>query len=85
MSETAITKVFMTGRSQAVRLPKQFRFPGKEVRISRTERGVLLEPIYPNAEELRAAIRKITGGVWNMEIPEDIPLAPEDIFGDGGK
>ena len=28
-------KVFMTGRSQAVRLPKEFRFKGKEVYIRR--------------------------------------------------
>jgi antitoxin VapB len=37
-------KLFQTGRSQAVRLPKEFRFEGKEVRISRVGRGVLLEP-----------------------------------------
>ena len=28
-------KVFMNGRSQAVRIPAQFRFPGKEVYIRR--------------------------------------------------
>ena len=28
-------KVFMTGRSQAVRLPKEFRFEGTEVEIFR--------------------------------------------------
>ncbi len=33
MSETA--KIFITGRSQAVRLPVQFRFEGKEVYIRR--------------------------------------------------
>ena len=38
-------KLFQNGRSQAVRLPKEFRFEGKEVRIRRTRTGVLLEPI----------------------------------------
>ena len=33
MSVTA--KIFISGRSQAVRLPKEFRFEGKEVFISR--------------------------------------------------
>lgn len=33
MSDTA--KIFITGRSQAVRLPVQFRFEGKEVYIRR--------------------------------------------------
>jgi antitoxin VapB len=38
-------KLFMNGRSQAVRLPKEFRFEGKEVRIRRHGEGVLLEPV----------------------------------------
>ena len=42
---TATAKLFKSGRSQAVRLPKEFRFEGKEVRISRHGRGVLLEPV----------------------------------------
>jgi antitoxin VapB len=38
-------KLFKSGRSQAVRLPKEFRFEGKEVRVSRVGEGVLLEPV----------------------------------------
>ena len=41
--ETA--KVFWSGRSQAVRLPKDFRFDTTEVRIRRRGRAVILEPI----------------------------------------
>lgn len=41
--ETA--KVFWSGRSQAVRLPKAFRFEGEEVRIRRHGAAVILEPI----------------------------------------
>ncbi len=41
--ETA--KVFWTGRSQAVRLPKEFRFEGHEVRIRRHGNAVILEPL----------------------------------------
>ena len=49
MAETKRTraKLFMNGRSQAVRLPKEFRFEGKEVGIRRVADGVLLEPIGP--------------------------------------
>jgi antitoxin VapB len=43
MMDTA--KIFWTGRSQAVRLPKEYRFDGKEVRIRRHGSGVILEPI----------------------------------------
>jgi antitoxin VapB len=38
-------KIFWSGRSQAVRLPKDFRFPGKEVRIRRHANAVILEPV----------------------------------------
>ena len=38
-------KLFWTGRSQAVRLPKEFRFEGDEVRIRREGQAVVLEPI----------------------------------------
>jgi antitoxin VapB len=52
--EQARAKIFMHGRSQAVRLPKDFRLPGKEVRVTRTGRGLLLEPIAETDEERRA-------------------------------
>jgi antitoxin VapB len=38
-------KIFWNGRSQAVRLPKEFRFEGKEVSIRRDGQAVILEPI----------------------------------------
>jgi antitoxin VapB len=39
------TTLFSNGRSQAVRLPKHLRLPGKEVTIRRLGAGVLIEPI----------------------------------------
>jgi antitoxin VapB len=45
MLKTGVAKLFRNGRSQAVRLPREFRFEGDRVRISRTEQGVLLEPL----------------------------------------
>jgi antitoxin VapB len=43
MSTTA--KLFKHGRSQAVRLPKEFRFEGTEVRVSKVGDKVILEPL----------------------------------------
>ncbi len=37
-------KVFTTGRSQAVRLPKEFRFEGNEVYVSKEGESVILSP-----------------------------------------
>lgn len=39
---TLISRVFMNGNSQAVRIPQEFRLEGKRVQISRTEQGDLL-------------------------------------------
>ncbi|HUB85707.1 MAG TPA: type II toxin-antitoxin system VapB family antitoxin [Rhizomicrobium sp.] len=41
----AKAKIFWSGRSQAVRLPKAFRFPGEEVTITRRGSAVVLEPV----------------------------------------
>jgi antitoxin VapB len=38
-------KLFWNGRSQAVRLPKGFRFRGDEVEIRKEGRKVVLEPL----------------------------------------
>jgi antitoxin VapB len=37
--------VFWTGRSQAIRLPKEFRFEGDTVLVHREGSAVILEPI----------------------------------------
>jgi antitoxin VapB len=69
MSEDATAKIFMHGRSQAVRLPKEFRLPGKEVRVRRFGRGVLLEPV---GEPFDMA-------AWWAKLDEyrDVPFMPE--------
>lgn len=41
----AIARLFKNGRSQAVRLPKEFRFEGDRVRIRKEGTRVVLEPI----------------------------------------
>lgn len=42
--EVAEAKVFMTGRSQAVRLPKEYRVSGDSVYVKRLGNGILLLP-----------------------------------------
>ena len=45
MPDPTTAKVFMSGRSQAVRLPKAFRFKTDTVRIRAEGSAVILEPI----------------------------------------
>jgi antitoxin VapB len=44
MAKTGVARLFRNGRSQAVRLPQEFRFEGDRVRVRRVPGGVLLEP-----------------------------------------
>lgn len=41
-------KLFWTGNSQAIRLPKAFRFIGESVRIHKQGNKVIIEPITQN-------------------------------------
>jgi antitoxin VapB len=68
----SIAKVFQNGRSQAVRLPKEFRFKGNEVKISKKGDMVILEPLGRS---------KWPEGFWDVfpvdsdfKIPEALPL-----------
>ena len=45
MGKEDTAALFMTGGSQAVRLPKEYRFEGSAVRIRREGRAVVLEPL----------------------------------------
>jgi antitoxin VapB len=42
---TKRAKVFWTGRSQAVRLPKEFRFSTETVSVRRDGKAIILEPL----------------------------------------
>jgi antitoxin VapB len=46
-------KVFMSGRSQAVRIPAEFRFTAKEVFIRRTPAGDILLSPKPEKKSLK--------------------------------
>ena len=58
--ETA--KLFQSGNSQAVRLPKAFRIPGNEVKRFKNGNQVILEPIETTWDSLFDSLR---------EFPED--------------
>jgi antitoxin VapB len=62
MAKTGTAKLFRNGRSQAVRLPREFRFEGEEVRIRRVAEGVLLEPIIPDASKWFAELDRASAG-----------------------
>lgn len=73
-------KVFMSGRSQAVRLPKEFRLACKEVRITRTKEGLLLQPVR-SPQEVLDEIDRISDRSGPFELERNQPATPiEDLF-----
>ncbi len=74
MSETGIAKLFMHGRSQAVRLPKAFRLPGDRVRVRRTQEGVLLQPMFVNVDAWFDELDRMREG--QTFLPEGRPEGP---------
>lgn len=79
-SQTA--KLFMHGRSQAVRLPKEFRFDGNEVRVSRIGEKVILEPLEKPVFDVKAW-RAHLDSYLDTPFPEpeqETPISPDDTI-----
>ena len=84
MSETGTAKLFMHGRSQAVRLPKEFRLPGTQVRVRKVGNGVLLEPMGRTADEIRAIsaeLDRLNDGPFMPDGREQPPMPPDSDIG----
>jgi antitoxin VapB len=82
VGETKTAKLFTHGRSQAVRLPKEFRLPGKEARLSRVGHRVILEPIARSPEDVAAVFAEIDRLLAGEPFPElqaadDPPVAAD--------
>jgi antitoxin VapB len=57
-------KLFSSGRSQAVRLPKEYRFEGTEVFVKHFGSGVLLLPKAEGWRLLEEALEEFEPGFW---------------------
>jgi len=78
----ATAKLFQHGRSQAVRLPKEFRLPGTEVRVSKVGDKVILEPLETppfDVEAWRKRLEALGAKQFLPEgLPDDPPLLPDE-------
>ena len=76
-------KLFKTGRSQAVRLPKEYRFEGDEVYIKRVGAAVVLLPKKKTWDDVFRALDMFEpGGVPDREQPQEQQHRPslESLF-----
>lgn len=78
----AKAKLFMHGRSQAVRLPKEFRFHGSEVRVSRQGEKVILEPIEKTPFDVKAWRGRLDAYIDTPfpDIDAHPPLTPDETI-----
>src|SRR5579885_1636455 len=73
-------KLFMHGRSQAVRLPKEFRLPGKEARVSKVGDKIILETMEKapfDVDAWFARLDALGGAYFFPEGPPEDPSVPD--------
>jgi len=76
MTQTA--KIFTTGRSQAVRLPKAFRFEGKEVFIRKEGNKVILSEKPDSWDDFFNSDEQVTKDFMAERV--DLPLQKRELF-----
>jgi antitoxin VapB len=79
---TTTAKLFKNGRSQAVRLPREFRFEGDSVRVRRAGRGVLLEPMVTKVSDWFAELDQLAAGPFMPTGRRQPPTPKRDVFDD---
>lgn len=77
MTERQRAKLFMHGGSQAVRLPKAFRFEGTEVSVRRVGEAVVLEPLQRDLPSLWARL-DASGAAGFPDLPPSAPGRPPE-------
>ena len=77
---TTTAKLFRNGRSQAVRLPREFRFEGDRVRVRRVGRGVLVEPMFGGVAEWFAELDRLGPEPFMTEGRRQPPTPERGLF-----
>ena len=76
---TATAKLFTHGGSQAVRLPKAFRFEGTEVSVRKEGDAVILEPVKVQKESWEDFWARIDALGDGHDFPDPPPDLPSDL------
>jgi antitoxin VapB len=77
---TTTAKLFRNGRSQAVRLPREFRFEGDRVRVRRSGRGVFVESMFADVSEWFAELDRFASESFMPEGRRQPPTPAREIF-----
>lgn len=80
MTKSQIATLFRNGGSQAVRLPREFRFVGDRVRVRRFRNGVLLEPLIADPGDWFRALDQFAGEPFMGDGRAQPPTPERDVF-----
>lgn len=72
-------KVFLSGRSQAVRIPKEYRFEESEVFINRIGDALILTPVGKVQAVYQRGLESFTPDFFAEGRPEQTRTAGEDL------
>lgn len=73
------TRVFTNGRSQAVRIPKEYRFDVDEVFINKIGDTIILTPLDSLAEAFKRGAAMLTDDFLSDSIPDSMPSQRESL------
>ena len=85
MSEKRHVRLFRNGRSQAVRIPRDFELPGNDAIMRREDGKLIIEPERKKSlKRLLAHLRTLEPLGEDDQFPEieDLPAKPITIFDD---
>ncbi|CAN5266574.1 AbrB/MazE/SpoVT family DNA-binding domain-containing protein [soil metagenome] len=74
-------RLFRNGRNQAIRIPREFEFLGKEVLLHKEGERLIIEPIKKcSFQEMLTKLAKL--GPCDEDFPniEELPFEDEEIF-----
>lgn len=73
------TRVFMNGRSQAVRIPAEFRLEEEEVFVNKIGDTIMITPRSSLADTLRLGADLVSEDFMENGRPSEIPAAREEL------
>ncbi|MGH6870372.1 MAG: antitoxin [Rhizomicrobium sp.] len=73
-------KLFRNGRSQAVRIPREFELPGKDAIMRKEGDKLIIEAKTKTTKDLLALLATLKPLDETFAEIQDVPAEPEDIF-----
>ncbi|MCR5177445.1 MAG: type II toxin-antitoxin system VapB family antitoxin [Lachnospiraceae bacterium] len=67
------TKPFMSGRSQAIRIPREYRIEAAEVVINRVGESLVITPVHAVEDTFRSGLAMFTEDFMADGRPEEMP------------